>query len=401
MFNVAQDDSGQNAPLAERVRVFVEQAIIPLEPTLAAADVCASQCAAALVQQAKAEGLWGLAYADGKALQRGSLQVYLPLAEQEGRSEYGPAIFGAEAALDTYMLQDASEAIRQDFLTPLLAGAALPSYGMSEPDSIGSIPATLSTEARLVNGQWRLNGRKWFICRAEHASFMTVVARTGEGALSMFIVPTQTPGFKVERRLEVLGRFQGQCEVSLSNVAVPQAYMLGEQGQGLALMQQRLGLGRLLRSVHWLGLAQRCIDLMGARIASPRGDLARLADKQLVRLRIYEAFAAVAGARALLRDAAVKFDRHVDNAIEVSLAKLAASRALSLCADSAIQIYGAEGLSALSPLAGIYRCARTTHILDGADDALISAVGRRLIGVYEQGACLDFDRPSLSGRSAC
>jgi len=192
-----------------------------------------------------------------------------------------------------------------------------------------------------------------------------------------------------------LGRFQGQCEVSLRDVVVPQAYLLGEAGQGLALMQKRLGLGRLLRSVHWLGLAQRCIDLMGARIASPRGEMARLADKQLVRLRLFDAFAAVAGARALLQDAASKFDRHIDNSIEVNLAKLAASRALSLCADSAIQIFGAQGLSDLSPLSGIYRCARTTHILDGTDDALISAVGRRLIGVYEQGCCIDFDAPSL------
>ncbi|WP_341870544.1 acyl-CoA dehydrogenase family protein [Pseudomonas morbosilactucae] len=364
MFNGLPDQPGQNLQLAERVRAFVEQVIIPRETQLAADDVSASQCTAALAQQAKDEGLWGLAYPDGQPLQRGSLQAYLPLAEQEGRSEYGPAILGAEAALDTYMLQGAGEAIRQDFLKPLLAGKVQSSYGMSEPDSIGSIPATLSTQARLVHGQWRLNGRKWFICRAEHASFMTVVARTGEGALSMFVVPTQSPGFNIERRLEVLGRFQGQCEISLTNVDVPQAYMLGVQGQGLALMQQRLGLGRLLRAVQWLGLAQRCIDLMGVRIASPRGEQARLADKQLVRLRMFDAFAAVAGARAVLRDAAAKFDHHVDTSIEVNLAKLTASRALSVCADSAIQIYGAEGLSALSPLAGIYRCARTTHILD-------------------------------------
>lgn len=402
MLQKLNEQQGDATSLIRRLRDFVEQVIIPRETELAACDNGARQCAEALAQRARAAGLWGLSYHDNRPLDRGSLMAYLPLAEQEGRSEYGPEIFGAEAALDTYMLQDGSEAIRRDFLAQLLAGKAVSSYGMSEPDSIGSIPATISTHARLIDGQWHINGRKWFICRSERASFMTVVARTGEGALSnalsMFVVPTNTPGFNIERRLEVLGRFQGQCEVSLCDVVVPQAYLLAEAGQGLALMQKRLGLGRLLRSVHWLGLAQRCIDLMGVRIASPRGAMARLADKQLVRLRMFDAFAAVAGARALLQDAASKFDQNIDNSIEVNLAKLAASRALSLCVDSAIQIFGAEGVSDLSPLSGIYRCARTTHILDGTDDALISAVGRRLIEAYEQGSCIDFDTPSLAAK---
>ncbi|MGA8136764.1 MAG: acyl-CoA dehydrogenase [Pseudomonas gingeri] len=402
MFKALEEQQANSMDLAERIRAFVEEVIIPHEAELAVGDINARRCMDALAERAKAVGLWGLAYHGNTPLQRGGLRAYLALAEQEGRSEYGPAIFGAEAALDTYMLQEGNALIRRDFLAPLLTGEVLSSYGMSEPDSIGSIPDTLATRARLQDGRWRINGRKWFICRAESASFMTVVARTAEGALdgalSMFVVPTNTPGFKVERQLQVLGRFQGQCEVSLSDVDVPASYLLGEAGKGLALMRRRLGLGRLLRSVHWLGLAQRCIDLMGARIASPRGELARLADKQLVRQRLFDAFAAVASARALLQDAAVKFDRNVDNDIEVNLSKLAASRALSLSVDSAIQIFGAQGLSDLSPLSGIYRCARTTHILDGTDDALISAVGRRLISIYERGANLDFDTPSLGGR---
>ena len=129
--------------------------------------------------------------------------------------------------------------------------------------------------------------------------------------------------------------------------------------------------------MHWLGLAQRSFDLMCTRIRGPRGQQARLGDKQLVRLRVFEAYQAIASARGLLRDAARKFDAGVANAVEVNVAKVAASQALSLTVDSAIQVYGAEGLSSLTPLSGIYRAARATHILDGTDDALVSAVGRR------------------------
>ena len=86
-------------------------------------------------------------------------------------------------------------------------------------------------------------------------------------------------------------------------------------------MQRRLGLGRLLRAAHWLGLAQRCFDDLCARVHSPRGELARLGDKQLVRGRVYQVYRDIAAARGLLRDAAEKFDLGLANAIEVNLAK--------------------------------------------------------------------------------
>ncbi|MBS7662921.1 acyl-CoA dehydrogenase [Pseudomonas lalucatii] len=387
--------------LARRVRAFVETHILPREGELAGPRASAQACHAELAALARQEGLWGAFYPGRLA----SLEAYLAVAEQEGRSEYGPAVFGADATLDAHMLaRHAGPDVRATFLAPLLRGDAVSAYGMSEPQSIGSIPATLTTRARLVDEQWRLEGRKWFICRADRASFVTVVARTDEGplegALSMILVPTAAHGFAIARELDILGRFQGQCEIVLDGVRVPRHNVLGQAGGGLALMQERLGLGRILRAAHWLGLAQRCFDQLCARVVSARGEQARLADKQLVRLRIFEAYQAIAGARGLLQDAARKFDAGVDNAIEGNVAKVAASRALSLVADSAIQIYGAEGLSELSPLSGIYRTARATHILDGTDDALISAVGRRLLDVYRSAGTLDFDWPTLAATRA-
>lgn len=374
---------------AQRVRQFVDERIIPVEGELASNP----QLLAELSEQARAEGLWGNFYPPAA----GSLREYLAVAEQEGRSEYAPAIFGDDATLDLHMLsRHASEQVRQRFLEPLACGAMVSSYGMSEPDSIGSIPATITAHAELIDGQWRLNGRKWFICRAERAALVTVVAQTAQG-LSMFLVPADAPGFRVVRPLSILGRFSGQGELAFEDVPVAPSHVLGQPGQGLALMQERLGLGRILRSVHWLGLAQRCFDLMCARIHSPRGQQARLADKQLVRLRVFTVYQAIASARLLLQDAAAKRDAGVANSVEVNIAKVAASQALSAAADSAIQIMGAEGLSAWSPLPGIYNTARTTHILDGTDDALISAVGRQLLDSCGVDG-LDFDLPSSGVR---
>lgn len=389
------------ADLARHVRKFVDTMIIPNESLLASGDNIVQELTGELMQQAQRAGVFGNFYPLCHGGRLESLVDYLTVAEQEGRSEYAPSILGADATLDAHMLLHYGKpVVRERFLRPLVQGAAVSSYAMSEPDSIGSIPGTMTCRAELRNGHWHVNGRKWFISRSGIAHFITIVTKTSDGpvdgALSMIVVPTDTPGFRVARPLSVLGRFQGQSELAFDEVRVPEDYILGLEGQGITLMQRRLGLGRLLRSAHWLGLAQRCFELMCIRIHSPRGELAKLAEKQLARARVYKVYRVIATARALLHDAAAKFDVGIANEIEVNVAKLAASDALTETADNAIQITGAEGLSDWMPLSDIYRTARTTHILDGADDALINTVGRQLLSATAPGRLFDPMYPSAS-----
>lgn len=390
--------------LTQRVRQFVDELIIPNEARLAEEGENAKRFRLSLTEKAQSMGVFGSFYPLEYGGKLSRLVDYISVAEQEGRSEYAPNILGADATLDAYMLhRHASPNVREKFLCPLVEGKAISSYAMSEPDSIGSIPATMRCRATLHNGVWHVSGKKWFVCRAQWASFATVIARTSDSpikqALSMIVVPTNAPGFEVVRPLSVLGRWQGQTELAFNDVHVPYDHVLGLPGQGIDLMQQRLGLGRLLRSAHWLGQAQRCFDLMCQRIHSPRGQLANLAEKQLARARVYQVYRSIISARGFLLDAARKFDAGISNSIEVNLAKLAASDAISQAADSAIQIMGAEGLSDWTPLDGIYRNAKTTHILDGADDALISAIGRQLLTATAPGMTFDSESPSchLSG----
>ncbi|MBN9126932.1 MAG: acyl-CoA dehydrogenase, partial [Nitrosospira sp.] len=115
-----------------------------------------------------------------------------------------------------------------------------------------------------------------------------------------------------------------------------------------------------------------------------RGRSARLAEKQLVRQHVANAYQAIAGARELIRVAARGVDARRADDVEINVAKMAASQALCLASDSAVQLYGAEGISDLTPLSGIFRIARTSRILDGTDESLISSVGRRLIDFYKE-----------------
>ncbi len=384
--------------LAQKVREFVDEIIIPNEPQLSRPGAQALQLQSDLALEARQAGLYGLFYPLSHGGKIASLEDYLLVAEQEGRTEFSQAIFASHTALDAHMLSRFGNAIiRQQFLQPMANGEALPCYGMTEPGQSGSIPGLITTTAHLSNGRWHINGRKWFISNADRATFMTVLARTAgketvlDHALSMIIVPADTPGFRVERQLMMMGHACGQGEVSLADVQVPEHYLIGVCGGGLELMNKRLGLGRLLRAMNWIGLARRCMDLMGGRVHSTRGKLGLLVEKQLVRQHFFNTYQAIAGARELVRIAARGVDAQCPDEIAINVAKMAASRALCIASDSAMQLYGAEGLSDLTPLYGIHRIARTSRILDGNDESLISSVGRRLISHYEHHTVYPFD----------
>lgn len=377
--------------LAEKVRKFVDELIIPNEPQLNNDRSSTFHIHSELISQARSAGLWGLFYPLSYGGKIASLEDYLLIAEQEGRTEFSAAIFGSDTVVDAHMLAKfGSKAILKNFLEPMISGQAIPSYGMTEPERSGSIPALITTSASLANGSWLINGRKWFVSNIDRATFTTVLARTaGENAaldnsLSMIIVPADTPGFRIERKISIMGSNLSQGEISFSNVTVPEQNLLGTCGSGTYLMSQRLGMGRLLRSMNWLGLAQRCMDLMGARIHSDRAKTALLADKQLVRQHFVNVYEAIASARELIRVAARHIDAQCASDIEINVAKLAASRALCIASDSAIQLYGAEGISDLTPLASISRIARASRILDGTAEALISSTGRQLIHFYKE-----------------
>lgn len=386
---------------SRKIREFLDSDIIPNESVLAAGGNPAHELAKELTRKAKLHGIFGSFYPGETGSDTKRLTDYLALGEQESRSEYSPAILGADATLDAHMLfKYAGQSVRKAFLLPLLRGEVVSAYAMSEPDGAGSIPATMKFRATYRNGYWHLEGRKWFVCRSVNANFVTVVARTADddvrNSLSMFVVPADSPGFTAARSIPILGRELGQGEIVFNDVRIPEDHLLGALGAGSFLMRQRLSLGRLLRSIRWIGLAQRCHDLMCERIHSPRGQLARLSEKQLVREKVYRVYRGIHGARCLLRDAAVKHDAGIPNMIEVNVVKMAASDALSDAVDGAIQVFGAEGVADWNPLSGIYREARTTHILDGADDVLVSSVGRQLLAASYPGLAFDPVRPSVA-----
>ncbi|MFF3756944.1 acyl-CoA dehydrogenase family protein [Streptomyces sp. NPDC002185] len=368
-----------------RVAEFVRERVIPYEARLDAGGADASAVRTRLRAEAREHGLWALplpAELGGGGL---PLAVYAPVAEAEGASDHGPAALGSATLLDVTMLaRHAAPAVREEVLGPLVSGRLRTCYAMTEPDVPGSEPVLTATRAeRRPGGVWRVTGRKWFVSGAGDADLVTVLARTSgspgdRDGLSLLLVPTSAPGFRVVRELQVLGA-GGQYEIAFDGVVVPGDHVVGEAGRALAVAGERLQLGRTLRALRWIGQAQRAFDLMCARARSRTGVRGPLADQPLVQQHVFEALLALRTTRPLVYEAMELVASGRDAHVETGLAKTAAARTLQSVADRAVQVHGAAGLGPDTPLPALLRTGRTARVLDGPDELHVTSVARRVL----------------------
>lgn len=347
-----------------------------------------------LQDEARHLGLYGQFFPKQYGGMFNQLSDYLMIAQIEGYSEFGPEIFGSEISLDIHTLKKyGTSHIQKAYTAAIADGRYTSSYGMTEPNANGSVPHTFTTIGTPCHDGWLINGRKWFICRAKTAKVILTLVRTppecdhsdqnsrcsSEASFSLMLVDTESAGFRVERPIPLFGNYQGQCELSYDSVFVPSSHVLGTIGDGMNIVKERLMTGRLLRSAQWLGLAQRCYDLMCDRINSEHGKRIYLSSKQLIRQQAVTAYQKLISARAIHMQAASLLDQHKNAAVEVNLAKVSASEALCIATDVAIQVHGAEGFSDRTSLPHIFHLARMTRILDGAEEALVSSIGKQLL----------------------
>ncbi|MFD3808563.1 acyl-CoA dehydrogenase family protein [Streptomyces sp. NPDC058611] len=377
--------------LRERIARFVADRVVPREEVLDAGGPAAADVRTALRGEAREEGLWALplpAELGGGGL---GFRAYAALAEAEGASDHGPGALGSASLLDVTMLaRHGSPGVRA-YLEPLVSGELRACYAMTEPDVPGTDPFLTATRAEpRPDGGWRVTGRKWFTSGAAGAGLVTVMARTGGApgdrhGLSLLVVPTRSPGFRVVRELPVFG-VAGQYEIELDRVHVPADHLLGAPGDALDIAGGRLQLGRTLRCLRWLGQAQRAFDLMCERAAARRGSRGPLADHQLVQQHVFDALLALRTTRPLVHEAVALIASGQDARTEVGLAKVAAARMLQQVADSAIQVHGAAGLGPDTPLPALFRGGRAARILDGPDELHVTSVARRVLRGYADGA---------------
>jgi acyl-CoA dehydrogenase len=384
---VATEVSAELGDLRGRMKDFIDNQVIPGEPVLAAEGEAAAAKMEELKAEAKRRDLWALGHPEEIAGGGLPFMDFVYLNEIIGRSEWGQVAVGSVSMQDSIMLHlYASDEQRERFLKPLVAGDIYPSVGLTEPEVAGSDPTQMQTTAVLDSGEWVINGHKWFTTGAHRAAFTTVFAMTDPDAtspharFSAIIVPTDTTGYDIVRAVPTMGTTSGDhCEVYYRDVRVPASNLLGQRGTGFRIAQKRLGPGRIFHCMRWLGQAQRAFELMVQRANTRHAHGSLLREKGEIQRYVAESAAEIQAARLMTLDAARVMDRGDEARVEISLIKFWGARMLHNVIDRAIQVHGALGVTADTPLDRMYREARYARLYDGPDEVHRMVVARQLL----------------------
>jgi len=386
--------SDAGARLADRLREFLDEAVLPLSEEIRAAmgSVEGPEAYPPLMQELRArareQGLWNLFLAQHAHGGELSNVDYGHLCELMGEDEWAPAVFNCSFP-DTgnmeILLEQADAAQRERWLDPLLDGSTRSCFAMTEPDVASSDPTGLQTVARRDGDGWAIDGRKWFVTGAVGASVCITMVRTADGGerhrrLSALLVPMDADGLELVRRVPVFGHDTGpgHCELRFDGCRVGDDALLGEVGQGFAIAQDRLGPGRIHHCMRQIGAAERALRLAAERALRRGHRDGVLADTQLVRAHLAESRIALDAGRLLVLRAARTIDLHGKRAAyrDISIAKVQVARMIQDVVDRAIQVHGALGMSDDSPLARMWVVARALRIGDGADEVHLLTIAK-------------------------
>jgi alkylation response protein AidB-like acyl-CoA dehydrogenase len=386
----------------ERVRAFMEEFVYPNEQTLLREDEPAEALIRELQREAKDAGLWA-PHLPREAGGSGSGFIeYAYLNEEIGRSFIAQLIFGCQApdAGNGEILHlFGTPEQKERFLVPLVAGETRSFFGMTEPEVAGSDPTLLQGRAVRDGGDWVINAHKWFSSGADGAGFGVVMVVTDPDAhphkrASMILVPTDTPGYELVRRVSVMGHegrgWGTHCETRFTDVRVPVENTLGASGDGFRIAQKRLGPGRIHHVMRWLGQMQRAFELLCSYALERKAFGGALAEKQTIQNWIAESAAEIQACRLMTLQAAHRLDEGDEARVEISLIKFHAARVLHDVIDRAVQVHGGLGMTDDTPLAVMYRQARGARIYDGADEVHKMVVARRILREFEEGGTWRF-----------
>ena len=380
----------------EWMRTFVKEEIYPLE-VLDTDQAGFARVLRPLQDEVKKQKLWAT-HLPPELGGQGYGQVKLGLMHEiEGASVWAPSVFGNQApdsGNSEILAHFGTDAQKKRWLHPLLDGKIRSAFSMTEPNTPGSDPTTLSTTAVLKGDEWVINGHKWFTSNGMIADFLIAMVVTEPDAgpyerASMIIVPTDTPGLERIRNVATMGGAHekhgfGHAEVKYHDVRVPKENLLGERGKGFLIAQVRLGPGRIHHCMRWLGQARRAFDMLCERSLQREAHGKLLARHQTVQNWIADSAAEMQAARLMTLHAAWVIDTQGASAArkEIALIKFFGAKVLHDVIDRAIQIHGALGYSSDLPLEEMYRHARAARIYDGPDEVHRVSVARQVLAGY-------------------
>ena len=386
------DDHRMVKDLVER---FVRDELLPLEAGVLAREAAGVDPALLPADRSRLDAL---------SKQLGLWSLDAPI-EDGGAGLPHVALVGVNEALGstvaTYVLPPDSPNLRMlaatvddrqraAYLAPYARGETISAIGISEPGA-GADPAGMTTKAVRDPGSgsgaggddWVITGRKIWITRAAEADFTILMALTdpakkARGGMSAFLIDRDTPGFNVLRRIPMIGG-EYTYEVVLEDCRVPAWKLLGTEGGGFAPMQLRLGTRRMEMAAWCIGAAQRSLDMMREYAPQRSTFGARLSERQSVQWWVADGATKIHAARLMAYDCAWKLDQGRDVRREISMLKVFATEMAQSVIDTAMQCFGAMGMSRELPLHLFAGRVRNMRIYDGPSEVHRMVVARTLM----------------------
>ena len=383
--------------LMAELRVFMAEYIDPAESVYAeqlesAADRWTPpRILEELKDKAKAAGLWNLFLSDSEYGAHLSNFDYAHLCEIMGRSSIAPVVFNCSAP-DTgnmeVLARYGSEAQKQRWLKPLLAGEIKSCFSMTEPDVASSDATNIATEIIRDGDDYIIHGRKWWSsgAMASNCKVAIVMGKSDTTAdrhrqQSMILVPLDTPGVTVERALHVFGYDhgpKGHAEIEFNQVRVPAENLILGEGRGFEIAQGRLGPGRIHHCMRTIGIAERALEAMCARIEARECFGQKLSAFDSLRKQVAVSRIEIDQARLMTLNAAAMMDEVGSKRArqEIAMIKVIAPAMALRVIDRAIQAHGAMGVSQDTFLAQAWASVRTLRLADGPDEVHLDAIAK-------------------------
>ena len=380
--------SDEHRMLKELVARFVRDELMPLEVGVLAREADGGGLGIGAADQARLDeiskslGLWGLDAPEDVGGSDLPAVAMVGVNEELGRT-ITPYTLPPDSPNLRMLAATVNERQREAYLAPYVRGETISAIGISEPGA-GADPAGMITRADRDGDDWIINGRKIWITRAEEADFTILMAVTdrdkgARGGMSAFLLDKGAPGFKVLRRIPMIGG-QATYEVVLEDCRVEGWKLLGEEGNGFAPMQLRLGTRRIEMASWSIGMAQRALDMICEYAPQRKTFGLPLSERQAIQWWVADAATRIHAARLMTYDCAWKLDQGRDVRVEISMIKAYATEMAWEVVDRAMQTFGAMGMTKELPLQLMASRLRTMRIYDGPTEVHKWVVARNLMG---------------------